>query len=106
MCGAVSPAQICPGGNCASVQLERQLTILADRSQATKTRNKALKWIVHLVGDIHQPLHAADNADRGGNSVLVRGAANLHAAWDVAIVRYGTTQKLLGWPITPEQAVQ
>ena len=31
----------------------------------------ALKFLLHLVGDLHQPLHCADNNDRGGNSVKV-----------------------------------
>lgn len=106
LCGAASPAQVCPNGNCASTQLERHLKILADRSETTRNRNEALKWIVHLVGDIHQPLHASDNGDRGGNSVLVRGAVNLHAVWDVAVVQYGTTQKLLGRPVTPDQVAE
>ena len=85
--------------NCASAQLERHLKILADKTATTRSRNEALKWIVHLVGDIHQPLHASDNADRGGNSVLVRGAANLHSVWDVAVVQNGATQNLLRQPI-------
>ena len=50
--------------------------------------------MVHLVGDIHQPLHAADNGDHGGNLVLVvlegvhtRGRENLHRAWDTDLVQ-------------------
>ncbi len=52
---------------------------------------------MHLVGDIHQPLHAANRRDRGGNTVQVSffgqrdnppyGSLNLHAVWDVHIVR-------------------
>jgi hypothetical protein len=48
-----------------------------------------LRFLIHLIGDIHQPLHCADDHDRGGNDVRVRlGAAetNLHAVWDSAIV--------------------
>jgi hypothetical protein len=44
---------------------------------------------IHLVGDIHQPLHAATDADRGGNCIAVEShpyARNLHAAWDTAVV--------------------
>ena len=50
--------------------------------------------MVHLVGDIHQPLHAADNGDHGGNLVPVvlaglhtRGRENLHRAWDGDLVQ-------------------
>ena len=62
-----------------------------------RRRNEALKWVVHLVGDIHQPLHAADHGDRGGNTVQVSyfgerdnppyGTINLHAIWDIHMVR-------------------
>ena len=47
-----------------------------------------LKMLVHLVGDLHQPMHAGDMADRGGNDVaanygLLRGSRlNLHAIFD------------------------
>lgn len=87
-------------------QLERQIATLSDKSAPTRARNEALKWIVHLVGDIHQPLHAADNADRGGNGVLVRGAANLHSVWDVLVVQQSTTQKQLSLPITVDQVAE
>ncbi len=82
------------------------MKILADKAAAPRSRNEALKWVVHLVGDIHQPLHASDNADRGGNGVLVRGAGNLHAAWGVTIVQYGATQKLLSQPLTTAQVAE
>jgi hypothetical protein len=42
------------------------------------------------MGDIHQPLHAADNDDSGGNQIKVRlsdgGKINLHAVWDTSLV--------------------
>jgi nuclease S1 len=64
------------------------------RLAAAGRRAVALKWIVHLVGDIHQPLHAADNGDRGGNDVRVRlsgqrsgRSLTLHRVWDDQLVR-------------------
>ena len=49
-----------------------QITILADKTQPREKWQEALKWVVHLVGDLHQPLHACERGrDRGGNSVLV-----------------------------------
>ena len=55
---------------------------------------EALAMIMHLVGDVHQPMHATDRADRGGNGVFIMGAPftdlwpgtkpNLHAFWDKA----------------------
>ncbi|MGC1728270.1 MAG: S1/P1 nuclease [Steroidobacteraceae bacterium] len=94
VCGAEPRARYCRDGQCNSAQLERLIGVLADRQAAPRERNEALKWVVHLVGDIHQPLHAADNADRGGNDVQValagvrtRGRESLHRAWDGELVR-------------------
>jgi S1/P1 Nuclease len=93
VCGTAAKAHYCPDGQCNSVQLERLIGVLADTRSTARERNEALKWVVHLVADIHQPLHAADNADRGGNDVQValvgvrtRGRESLHGAWDNALV--------------------
>ena len=93
VCGRAVKGRYCPEGQCNTVQLERLIGVLADTRGARRERNEALKWVVHLVGDIHQPLHAADKADRGGNDVQValvgirtRGRASLHGAWDNALV--------------------
>ncbi len=53
-------------------------------------RLAALKFLLHLVGDVHQPLHSSDDGDRGGNSKPVvggSGSRNLHAFWDTTAVR-------------------
>ena len=53
------------------------------------TKQNALKFIIHLVGDIHQPLHVGRPSDRGGNStkVIFEGrSTNLHAFWDSGII--------------------
>jgi hypothetical protein len=55
----------------------------------------ALKLLLHFVGDLHQPLHAADDHDAGGNKKLVAGEGvhpgNLHHYWDVEfVVELGT----------------
>jgi hypothetical protein len=95
LCADPEYAKYCRGGRCASAELERQLALLGDRNARPRTRNEALKWVVHLMGDIHQPLHAANHTDRGGNTVQVSflgqrdnppyGSLNLHAVWDVQI---------------------
>jgi hypothetical protein len=97
LCETPDYARYCKNGQCASAQIDRQLRILSDGSARLPLRNRALKWVVHLVGDIHQPLHAADRRDRGGNTVQVSffgqrdnppyGSLNLHAVWDVHILR-------------------
>ncbi len=72
--------------------LERQLAILGTASSASKNRyarEEALKWVVHLVGDLHQPLHVGEDHDRGGNELQVivnRRSFNLHAVWDFALL--------------------
>jgi len=86
------PARDCPGGNCNAGAITRQATVLADRSQLRTVRIEALKFLVHLVGDVHQPLHAGLASDRGGNDfqVNVEGiGTNLHGVWDSLILRGG-----------------
>jgi len=97
LCGTPDYSRYCRNGQCASAQTDRQLRILGDSSARLAQRNRALKWVVHLVGDIHQPLHAANRRDRGGNTVQVSffgqrdnppyGTLTLHAVWDVSMVR-------------------
>lgn len=64
---------------------------LADPTTNPSERQLALKFVLHFVGDIHQPLHASDNQDRGGNCVqLALGGprtTNLHSYWDTAVVQ-------------------
>ena len=95
VCAAPTSGTHCPRGRCASAQIERWSAILADPGASHRSRNLALKWVTHLVGDIHQPLHAADHRDRGGNAVLVSffgqetwdyGEVSLHSIWDVQMV--------------------
>ena len=97
LCGSAGYAKYCRNGRCASAQIVRQMEILGNERASLEQRNQALKWIAHLIGDIHQPLHAANHADRGGNRVQVSffgerdnppyGSLNLHAIWDVHLVR-------------------
>jgi len=118
-------ARDCPDGNCVVAQIERQRAILADRTQPREARRDALKFLVHLVGDAHQPLHAGDRTDAGGNQYQISlttalepeayakdkyvdgvMGTNLHSVWDYYILgarglslpQY--TQKLdaLPWP--------
>jgi len=77
----------CKDGNCVSAQIERNARLLADRSVPTRERLMALAFLTHFVGDLHQPMHAGDHQDLGGNRVpanygVVGGRANLHSIWD------------------------
>jgi hypothetical protein len=95
----------CPDGNCVVAQIERQRAILADRRQPREARRDALKFLVHLVGDAHQPMHAGDREDAGGNLYQISLATalepepyararyvdgvmgtNLHSVWDYYIL--------------------
>jgi hypothetical protein len=80
----------CKQGDCAIAAIDRYAARMADRGLPLVERQEALKFVVHFVGDLHQPLHACDDADRGGNAVKVRlahsDATNLHAVWDSATV--------------------
>jgi len=104
-------------GDCILAALERFRGELADTSLSTARRAFALKFIIHLVGDMHQPLHCADNHnDRGGNNVKIfwfgssnGGKFNLHGLWDSIIIN-GTgfndarfAQELEG-ELTPDEA--
>jgi len=78
-----------PELTCVVVQLPRFVRILADTARPDAEREVALKWVVHLVGDIHQPLHTEDDHDRGGNNVRMDWyghPANLHWIWDLGLI--------------------
>ncbi|MBB6242624.1 MULTISPECIES: S1/P1 nuclease [unclassified Rhodanobacter] len=80
----------CVQGNCIVAKLDENTHVLADKTATPQARLLALKWVVHLVGDIHQPLHAEDNDDKGGNTVQVQffgKGTNLHSIWDGGIIR-------------------
>lgn len=75
----------CPNGDCVAEAIRRQRDLLADKRQPDAVRAQALKFLVHFVGDIHQPLHAGHAEDRGGNTVQINidgNGSNLHRLWD------------------------
>lgn len=75
----------CPDGNCVVEALKEQSAILADPARSDAERAQALKFVVHLVGDIHQPMHAGYGHDKGGNDFQVQfneRGTNLHSLWD------------------------
>ena len=87
ICRPFDQQSACRDGNCASAQIERQARLLADDTVPARERLMALAFLVHFVGDLHQPLHAGDRGDLGGNRFpvaygLIAGRNNLHATWD------------------------
>lgn len=119
------PQRDCPDGNCVVGQIERQRAILGDRAQPLQTRREALKFLVHFVGDVHQPLHAGNRKDKGGNDFQISlrtdlqpeayaqknyvdgvMGTNLHSVWDYYILaserlptpQYADRLAALPWP--------
>jgi len=89
----------CPGGGCITVKLREFEGIARLAVRDKEEVAEALKFAVHLVGDVHMPLHAGYAADRGGNDipVLFFGEEdNLHAVWDSGILkRLGDEEEIL-----------
>jgi len=78
-------ASACRGGDCVVEAIRAQAAILADRTRPLDARRQALKFVVHFVGDVHQPLHAGYRHDKGGNTVQISvdgDGSNLHRLWD------------------------
>lgn len=125
---AFDVARDCPDGNCVVAAIEAQRAILADRKQPLEARRDALKFIVHLVGDAHQPMHAGNRTDSGGNKFQVSlrtpmqpeeyakkyyvdgvMGTNLHSIWDYYILgsrglklgAYSDRLDKLPWPSFP-----
>lgn len=83
-------ARDCRGGNCVVEAIREQAAILGDRNKPGAERLQALKFVVHFVGDAHQPLHAGHAHDKGGNDfqISVDGeGSNLHRLWDSGLLR-------------------
>ena len=87
----------CGKGGCITRAITEQLAILEDQHAASGKRADALRYVIHFLGDLHQPLHTITNADEGGNCVPVKYlrrkvhernhsfSPNLHNIWDGAI---------------------
>ncbi|MFZ0959773.1 MAG: S1/P1 nuclease [Terriglobia bacterium] len=100
-------AESCPASTgCVTSALQHQIELLRRGDAEPRERADALRFIIHFVGDLHQPLHCVSNNDMGGNCVPVEFfgnppveknpdyetyAPNLHAIWDSGII-----QKLKG----------
>jgi hypothetical protein len=87
ICRPFDLTPFCKDGNCVSKQIERNQRLLADRTLPVRDRLMALAFLVHFVGDLHQPLHGAEHdLDQGGNKPKARYGAlpprSLHTIWD------------------------
>ncbi|VIO79231.1 S1/P1 nuclease [Bradyrhizobium ivorense] len=93
-----SPASDGPAADCIADKIEQFAAELADPPTDAEERVVALKFLLHFVGDVHQPLHSSDDQDRGGNDKRVSAAGlsagNLHDFWDTEFVEpLGTDPK-------------
>jgi hypothetical protein len=92
-----SAANFCGAEGCVTKAIADQLAILKDKTVPGPKRAAALRFIIHFVGDLHQPLHGITNSDRGGNCVALQYmqrrphernnsyTPNLHHIWDTEI---------------------
>ena len=92
-------ARDCPERNCMVEALKWFSTVVADKNAPIMMRRLALHYVAHLVGDMHQPLHAGRTKDSGGTGIHVsyKGAmTNLHFFWDTDLVEMetGTDQEI------------
>lgn len=82
-------ARDCPKGDCVISKIADLRKTLQDEATSAGQRREALMFLVHFVGDMHQPLHCSDHQDRGGNSVRVQffdRQTNLHSVWDSGLL--------------------
>jgi hypothetical protein len=94
--GSLEP--YCGKEGCITEALTAQLAILKNKSADPAKRADALRYVIHFVGDLHQPLHSTTNDDEGGNCVPLKYfrrkprehaqhfSPNLHSIWDSAIL--------------------
>lgn len=69
--------------------LEKFTALLKDKSTTRQQKRLAIAMIVHIIGDLHQPLHAGNGTDRGGNDVKLEffwQQSNLHRVWDSGLI--------------------
>ena len=65
--------------------------ILENDQSSEADRVFYLKMLIHLVGDLHQPMHAGRAADRGGNDIQIQwfsNGSNLHRLWDTNMINH------------------
>jgi hypothetical protein len=79
-----------PGENLYT-QIKEMSAQLKDKSLPVEKRQIALRFLIHLVGDLHQPLHVGRQEDLGGNKINVTWfdkPTNLHSVWDNSLVEH------------------
>jgi S1/P1 Nuclease len=81
----------CPPAGCVISKIAEFRKVWTNPAANPASRREALLFLVHFVGDLHQPLHCANNHDKGGNDVRVvflGESTNLHAVWDHVLLSH------------------
>jgi len=98
--------------------LQSDVDVLRDTKSTQQQKTEALKFVIHFVGDMHQPMHVSRAEDKGGNTIQVRyegKGTNLHSLWDSKLLEHGglndtqlaaqhdhvTPQEITAWQNTP-----
>ncbi|MDN3583843.1 S1/P1 nuclease [Mucilaginibacter flavus] len=77
------------GGDNVYSALNKVETTLKDKASTPDQKNEALKYLIHLVGDAHQPMHVSRKEDKGGNTIQLQfdgKGTNLHSLWDSKLI--------------------
>lgn len=78
-------------GGKAVQKVNEFIKTLKDKNSAKNQKIIALKFLIHLIGDLHQPLHVGNGLDRGGNNIKVNWfnePTNIHAIWDTKLIEF------------------
>jgi hypothetical protein len=90
--------RFCQRGGCIVSKIEDFKRVLRDPKAGTTERQQALKFLIHFIADLHQPLHVGDTERKGGNLIQVRFydvGSNLHRVWDSQIMeRYSASEQV------------
>ncbi|HEV2424455.1 MAG TPA: S1/P1 nuclease [Terriglobia bacterium] len=79
----------CPQGQCVAAKTEEFLAVLGDSRAPYARRQEALRFVLHFVADLHQPLHCEDHEDHGGNAqrvIFEHHPDSLHWVWDTGLL--------------------
>lgn len=86
-------SRFCARGGCVVSKIHQYRKTLADHRAPRRDRQLALLFLVHLIEDVHQPLHVGDNDDRGGNLTqlqYLQQGTNLHRLWDSGMIDHAS----------------
>jgi nuclease S1 len=96
-------SKYCQPGGCVVSKIEEFKHVLQDPKAGRTEKQEALKFLIHFIEDLHQPMHVGDTGSRGGNDIQVRfydDGSNLHRVWDSQIMeRHTTDERVWLWDL-------